>query len=543
MTNKELAAAFQELGNLMELHGENPFKIRSYQNAYLTLRKWGTPLQEMSEAERQAIPGVGKAIADKIEQLLLTGKISTLEKYRDMTPTGVRELLAIKGLGPKKVATLWKDLGVESPGELWYACNENRLLELPGFGEKTQADVKEKLRFYFEHRHDHLYAVADTAANEVEQALQGCIGTRKLVRTGGLRRCDPVISSLEFLLSGSPEDFSWPSHLIWEEHDEQIWTGRWDDAYTIKLYWQGEQDWADAWISTTGDDDFLRVLEKKAGKVLDCSDEHDWFLKNNLPFIEPERRHSAVVWEEKALIDVSDIRGVVHAHSTWSDGLNSLEEMAEACRKQGYEYLAITDHSRAAFYANGLSEERVVAQWKEIDSLNEKWHDFKIFKGIESDILNDGSLDYSDELLSGFDLVIASVHSNLKMDEAKAMARLIKAIEHPSTNMLGHPTGRLLLSRQGYPVDHQKIIDACAANRVAIEINANPYRLDLDWTWVGRALDAGVVVSINPDAHSIGGILDIRYGVLAARKAGVTASEIVNTSNRENFQAFLEIKQ
>lgn len=542
MTNKEIAGAFQELGNLMELHGENPFKIRSYQNAYLTLRKWGQPLTEMSPEDRADIPGVGKAIADKITQLLASGTMETLEKYRDVTPEGVREMLAIKGLGPKKVATLWKDLGVESPGELWYACHENRLIELSGFGPKTQADVMDKLRFYFEHRHHHLFANVEALNDLILSELKKRIGADDVVVTGGMRRADPVISQLEFLVRGKSRLIEWPEQLRWNETDGATWAATWEESLALVLHWQGDRSWAAALMETTGDDHFLRALKEKGAKM-EGEREEDVFLMAGLPFIHPERRHEQVRWEDRTLVRPSDIKGVVHAHSTWSDGMNTMEEMAEACRKKGFEYLVMTDHSRAAFYANGLDEARVLAQFEEIDRLNAGWTDFHVYKGIESDILNDGSLDYSDELLSRFDLVIASVHSNLKMDLDKAMHRLLRAIEHPATKMLGHPTGRLLLARPGYPVDHDRLLDACAAHMVSIEINANPLRLDLDWTWVRKAIDKGIRISINPDAHSIAGIDDIRYGVLVARKAGVSPGELINTRDRAGFELFLKTRQ
>jgi DNA polymerase (family X) len=239
------------------------------------------------------------------------------------------------------------------------------------------------------------------------------------------------------------------------------------------------------------------------------------------------------------LITQEDIKGIIHSHSQWSDGTHTLKEMALAARQAGMEYLVISDHSKIAFYANGLSEERIEAQHKEIDHLNKELAPFRIFKSIEADILSDGSLDYREEILATFDLVIASVHSNLKMSEEKANARLIKAIENPYTRILGHMTGRLLLSRNGYPVDHEKIIDACAANQVVIELNAHPRRLDMDWRWIRKALDKGVLISIDPDAHSIEGYNDVKYGVLAAQKAGVKPKENLSSFTLSEFQDFL----
>jgi DNA polymerase (family 10) len=239
------------------------------------------------------------------------------------------------------------------------------------------------------------------------------------------------------------------------------------------------------------------------------------------------------------LVSSSDIRGILHNHSTWSDGINSLEEMSVHVRDQGYEYFGICDHSRSAFYANGLSAERVIEQMAEIDRINEKLAPFHVFKGIESDILGDGSLDYEDDILSQFDLIVASIHSNLRMDEEKAMSRLITAIENPYTRILGHPTGRLLLARQGYPIDHRKVIDACAANGVAIELNANPLRLDIDYTWLDYCMEKEVFVSINPDAHSRSQVAYVKYGVLAARKGGLKVEHCLNALSLEDFSSWL----
>ena len=275
------------------------------------------------------------------------------------------------------------------------------------------------------------------------------------------------------------------------------------------------------------------------------NDESQIFTKANLPFVEPELREQAWALDLAAnhalptLVETIDIKGVVHAHSTYSDGLNTLREMAEHSKNLGYRYLAISDHSKAAFYANGLKEDRLEAQWAEIDLLNQELAPFKIFKSIECDILSEGMLDYDEATLSRFDLVIASVHSNLKMDEAKATHRLLKAVENPHTRILGHPTGRLLLSRLGYPIDHLKIIDACAANNVAIELNANPYRLDLDWTWIPYAVEKGVLISINPDAHSIAGINDIRFGVFSARKGALAKENCLTCFDLEQFDKWV----
>jgi DNA polymerase (family 10) len=290
-------------------------------------------------------------------------------------------------------------------------------------------------------------------------------------------------------------------------------------------------------------DDFRTALEEMGPEA--AEEEEMVFDALELQYIPPELREDdywiglAKDFALPELIVPEEIKGVVHNHSIYSDGLNTVEEMALECMRQGYQYLVMSDHSKSAFYANGLFPDRVYQQQEEIDRLNIKYPDFKIFKSIESDILSDGSLDYDEDVLSSFDIVIASVHSNLKMDEEKATLRLLGAIENPYTRILGHPTGRLLLARKGYPIDHKKIIDACAANGVVIELNASPHRLDMDWSWIPYATEKGVMISINPDAHSIGGIDDIRWGVAAARKGGLTAENCLNSKSLADFERWV----
>lgn len=552
MTNKEIARTFRRLGEIMELHGENPFKIRSYQSAYITLRKLETPLTDMSDAEIAAIKGVGKAIAGKIRELLDTGKMATLEKYKAMTPPGVQEMLDIAGFGPKKIWTVWQDLGVESVGELLYAVNENRLIELKGFGPKTQEDLRQKLEYYQRTRHQFHYATLEAPAEALLQRIQTRMPDVPVSLTGAIRRRCNVLESIEILI-GTETDVSSlfdEENLIKTGETGTFIQARTAEGYPVVLYRCAAAAFGSRLFRYTASPAFLEAFIQRFPNLdfKNIAEETAVFAKANLPYIAPELREilppeqgSYHILEQAtrgalpALLDPSDIRGIVHAHSTYSDGLHSLREMALYVRDQGFAYLGITDHSKAAFYANGLSPDRVLEQWSEIDALNQELAPFRIFKGIESDILNDGSLDYETDLLRQFDFIIASVHSNLRMDAAKATQRLIAAIENPYTTILGHPTGRLLLSREGYPIDYKHIMDACAANNVAIELNANPYRLDLDWSWIPYALERGVRMAVNPDAHSREGIHDLRFGVLSARKGGLTAADCINTLSVEGF--------
>lgn len=557
MNNKEIAQYFTDLANIMELHHENPFKIRSYQNAYVTLRKLETPLSTLSRTELEAIKGVGKNIADKILELLETQKLGTYELYAAKTPEGVRDMLRIKGLGIKKIQAVWKDLGIETVGELIYACNENRLIELHGFGKKTQEEIRKNAEYFMQSRQQWLWAEADEWAKAFEKtiknfnAFKGC----QIERVGALRRLMPTVSEIAFLTDADETiltDFLTTNKFIVTQQDTHVTKILTADELPLHIYKTDKANFGSKLFRYSAEKTFLAAFlafyQKTYPSVTPdfrgIADEKTIFEEANLPFIAPELRDLpqvvALAAENRLpkLITIKDIRGVVHAHSTYSDGLHSLAAMAEAAQKMGFSYLAISDHSKAAFYANGLKEERLLEQWQEINALNQQFTDFKILKGIESDILADGSLDYSEDILAQFDFIIVSVHSNLKMDEMKATTRLIKAIEHPRTTILGHPTGRLLLARKGYPIDFQKVIDACAANKVAIELNANPYRLDLDWQWLPYALSRGVRIAINPDAHSCEGIKHIAYGINTARKGGLTAAECLNSLTATDFLAF-----
>jgi DNA polymerase (family X) len=527
MTNKAIAYAFDELANLLELHDENEFRVRSYRNAYLTLRKVETSLSELSDAEIKSIKGVGPGIAAQIRELLDSGQMPLLEKYRADTPAGVAEMLEVNGFGPKKVRVVWKDMGIESIGELRYACNENRLVEYKGFGLKTQEDLKQKLEYFLKSRDKlHLDAALE-AADRV-----GALLTKKLpgafaAPVGEVRRRCPVVDTLEMLVgfNGELTDVFDDEVLRLEQEEGSTYRVRLDGNTPVTLYRCAQEEFGSKLFRYTGNAEYLDAFVKNNPGLnfKNLHTEQEVFEKVGIPFVEPELRESATAAPMPSLIAEEDLKGVVHIHTTWSDGLHSLREMCEYARDLGYQYIGITDHSQSAFYANGLKPDRVKAQMDEIDALNAEMAPFRIFKGIESDILNDGSLDYEDALLEKFDFVIASVHSNLRMSREKATERVVRAIENPATTILGHPTGRLLLSREGYPLDWDQVFEACVRHKTAIELNANPWRLDIDWTLIPRALQLGIPISINPDAHSKEGIHDTRYGVMVARKGGLTA--------------------
>ncbi len=542
LSNRELGELFGELANLMELHGENEFKIRTYANAYLNIKKIDIPLLDKSNDELLQIPVLGKAVVEKIVELSRNGKIEVLEELRKKTPEGVRQMFKIKGVGPKKVKVFWKDMGFENLGELYYACKENRLILQKGFGPKIQDDIIQAIDFFQSNQNNFLFPKLHREAETMIQELINLNPGNRFEFTGDLRRLIPIQTKIEILSSSST--ISLPELFNLNEKNDQRILGTWNEHFPVLIHLcTFEKFYSELFKTTGGSDIFRSMLSSDSNKVY--KSEEEIFSDYKISFIPPECRdlNNYKDFDADQLISVNDIKGVVHCHSTYSDGTYDLRTMAKECIRLGYEYLVISDHSKTAVYANGLPIERVEMQWREIDQLNKELAPFTIFKSIESDILSDGSLDYPDDILAGFDLVIASIHSNLNMELEKAMLRLIRAIENPYTKILGHLTGRLLLSRQGYPVDHQKIIDACSANGVSIEINANPLRLDMDWTWIPYAMEKEVLISINPDAHNLKGIDDIKFGVMAARKGGLTRDKCLNSFDLEEFKCWINVNK
>ena len=547
MENKIIVRTLRLLSSLLELHNENPFKVKSVANAAFKVDKLPYPINTRSLAEMEQVDGLGKSIAGKINELIQTNSIQELAELIKLTPPGIIEMMQIKGIGPKKILVIWKDLGIDTVGELYYACNENRLIEAKGFGLKTQEEIKQKIEFNMASNGRFLYAKVENLAEELLNLAKKEFNTEQIYITGQFRRKCEIIDSIDFLVLGQASE-EIKERLILNGLENAELNGQeikcnTESGLSIYFSFCNSEELGKKLIIKTGSEEHINSIFSILGEAdLKDKSEKQIYEVAGLSFIEPELREGTNEIELAKsnklpeLIEYADLKGSLHNHSTWSDGIHTLEEMSSYCRNElNLEYFGICDHSKSAFYANGLSELRVAAQHREIDELNLKLAPFKIFKGIESDILYDGSLDYSDEVLSSFDFVVASVHSILNMTEEKATERLIKAIENPYTTILGHPTGRLLLSRSGYPINHKKVIDACAASNVIIEINANPLRLDLDWRWHQYAISNGVLLSINPDAHRVEGHLDMKYGTLIARKGGISKLNCLNAMNLEQI--------
>lgn len=553
MENKPIARTLRLLSQLMELHEENPFKIKSVANAAFKIDKLPFAIAQKPVDELDKIDGIGKSIAGKVAELLQTGTMQELETLLGQTPPGIVEMLGIKGIGPKKIGIIWHELHIENVGELYYACNENRLIEAKGFGLKTQEEIKKIIEFKMAASGKFLYAQVEATVNQLLADL--AIWLNKvdhhalLSVAGDFRRNCEIIEEVVILLGADhvfEEQLASFNALPFTAVSDSLFSATTATGLQIRLEIVPRDEFYLQYFKLTGNEDHVKKVLELAGNGPFASEEAI-YAQAGLDFIAPELREDmgeialAQKHQLPKLIAYKDLKGTLHNHSDWSDGVHTLEEMAVYCKENlGLSYLGICDHSKSAFYAKGLSEERVWAQHRQIDELNQKLAPFKIFKGIESDILNDGSLDYSDDILKTFDFIVASVHSNLRMDREKATARLIKAIENPYTTILGHPTGRLLLSRKGYEIDYQKVIDACAANRVAIEINANPLRLDLDWRWHRYAAAKGVMLCINPDAHRKEGFHDMHFGTLIARKGGLTAANCLNAFSLEQITAYFE---
>ncbi|GAB4374483.1 MAG: helix-hairpin-helix domain-containing protein [Salibacteraceae bacterium] len=526
MSNQEIAAQLKLIGQLLELKGENKFKVRSYLNAAFQLGRHPEPVAEQHVDQLAQIKGIGRNLAPKVAEIARHGTCKYLDELLADVPPGVVQMLAIKGLGPAKVKQIWENLGIESPGELLYACYENRLKDAKGFGEKTQNQVRKAIEFMIENSGKALYAKIEPHLKPLLEEVISRPEVDDAAWVGEVARYSPVITTAELLVSSK----------------EAIDVGQFELPVALVVHTCKPDEFPRKRFILSSSENHLLSLKIKEDEDIDNCYRSRGF--NYIP-IEMREGHREFEWARQytqgELITESHLKGCLHNHSTYSDGLDSLQAMAVAAREMGFEYFGICDHSISASYAGGLNENEITEQHLEIDRLNEALQPFRILKGIESDIRTDGSLDYPEEVLATFDFVVASVHSALKMDKQRATERLVRAIENPHTKILGHPTGRLLLSRPGYPLNMDMIIDACSSNGVALELNANPMRLDIDWRYVYQCMEKNVLISINPDAHNIAGLTHMRYGVMAARKGGLIQKYCLNALSLEQLLHYWNI--
>lgn len=572
MTNAQIAAALEEIGTLMELQGANAFRSGAYHAAARAIDNLTDEIVDRIRAgDFGAIPGVGSALREKIVSLVTTGSIPQLEELRAATPPGWLDMLRVPGLGPKKVRTL-ADNGIGDLAGLKAACDEGRVATIKGFGKKTQDNIKNGIAFLDQVGGRIRIDVADQLAGPIVAALRRVPGVVRVEACGSLRRRKETIGDLDFLVAAPQPDPAMDAFAALPGVVQVIArgdtltsvllpVGAGPAAKTLRadLRVVGEAQFPFALHHLTGSKEHnkaMRARAQAADKKLNeyeltgasCTSETELFAALGLAYIPPELREdtgeiaAAEAGTLPRLVELRDLQGVFHNHTTASDGANSLAEMAEAAQELGFRYLGIADHSQSLVVARGLSPERVRAQRREIDALNAEFEEFRLFHGIECDILPDGSLDYDDEVLAGFDYVVASVHTHFNQSRDEVTARVIKAIRHPAVTMLGHATGRLILQREGYPVDLDAVLKAAAEAGTMIEINAQPKRLELDWVHARRAKELGIPIVINPDAHCCEDLALVRYGIDVARRAWLSKADVFNTKSLRQVETALRIE-
>lgn len=559
MDKKEISRILEEIGLMLELKGENPFKIKAYVNGARIVELLEGDLKDyIKDGKIEGIKGIGKALSDKIVELYETGRLKYYEELKSSIPSGIFDIMRIPGIGPKKAKTLYEKLDIKSIGELEYACKENRLITLDGFGEKTQEKILKGIQELKKYSGLFLYSYVKPIAEEIKERLMTSSLVTKCEIAGSLRRKKEVVKDIDIIASAKEPMKLMDYFTELEQIEEVISKGETKTSVRLKagmmmdLRVVEEEQFPYALHHFTGSKEHNTALRHRAKKMgikineyglfrddelIKCRDEKDFFNVLGLYYIPPELRENmgeieaAEKGELPGLIEYGDIKGLLHIHTTYSDGSLSVTEMADAAKRMGFSYIGISDHSRSAFYANGLKEDDIKRQIEEIDEYNLRSKDFKILKGIESDILPDGSLDYDEDILSLFDFVIASIHSNMNMSRDKMTDRLINVLKNRYTTILGHMTARILLAREACEMDIYRIIDTAAKKNKIIEINSDPQRLDLDWRYIKYAKERGVKFAINPDAHSIEGLNNIAYGLGIARKGWLEAKDVVNCMN------------
>ncbi len=567
MDRTEVVKILNFMADLLDLESDNPFRSRSFRSGARALEGLSGDLSQLVEArELTSVKGIGESIAAVIADLLTTGSTGRLDELLEAIPEGVRDMLSIAGLGPKKIRVIWKEMGIEDIEVLAEACREGRLAGFKGFGAKSEAKILQGIDYMESVSGMFLRVECEKVAAELLDYVAGCTAVDRVEVAGSYRRAKEVMKDLDLVISTADPAAvvehicSWPRSAEVVARGESKTSLRCPGGLGVDFRIVEDSQFPFALCHFTGSKEHntaMRARAKKQGlklneyglfrgdELAECGSEEEIHRALGLDFIAAELRENFGEIELAAdsslpeLIEEDDIRGLVHLHTDYSDGEAGIEEMAEAARARGLSYMGVTDHSQSAFYAGGLKPDDVKRQHEEIDSLNASMKDFRIFKGIESDILADGSLDYEDEVLELFDFVIASLHSSFNQPLEEMTNRVLRAIANPYTTMLGHVTTRLLLRRDGVALDMEKILTAASAGGVVVEVNANPRRLDLDWRHGPRARELGLLTSVNPDAHTVEGIGDIRFGVGIARKAGFEASRVVNTLDADSFGEFI----
>ena len=570
MNAAEIAEVLEEIARLLAFQGENPFKVRAYRNGARTLRSLDESLEAViAEGRLKRLPGIGAALAGKIEQLARTGTTPMWERLRREIPPGVVDLAAVPGLGPQRARQVHDALGVASLEELEEAAASGRLGDLPGFGPKTVAAVLAGVRHVRATSDEHLALFARPAAEILLARLLAHPAVTRAEVAGTLRRKNVTLQRIDLVAeSAEPgavlDAFAgWPTVAQVDERGDRHAVARLSAGMPARLVVARPGAYASALLEATGNEGhwakLVALARKKrlelteqglrrlgsGGALVPCEDEAEVYGRLGLSWVPPELREDRDELERAAagtlqkLIERGDLRGVLHVHSDWSDGRESIAELARAGAERGFEYLLVCDHSRSASYAGGLSIEDLARQREEIDAVNARGDGCRILAGTECDILPDGSLDFPDEVLATLDCVIASVHGRFKLGKEEQTARIVRALSNPWVDILGHPTGRLLLRRVGYPLDMEQVLDAAAEHGAAIEINSDPRRMELDWRWHPAAIERGIKLAITPDAHGSESLGYLDGGVEFARKGGVTAADVLNTLPLADFLAAL----
>ena len=568
MDKKEVAAALEEIALLLELAGENPFKVRAYESGARAVLTFPGDLAEAVRRGKLAqVKGLGKSLTGVIAELLEKNEAALLQELKEKVPPGLLEMLQVPGLGPKKAKILYQQLQIASLGELEYAIQENRLISLPGFGAKTQEKLKaglEQLK-----RYAGLFRLGDLlpAAIVLLKQIRSQSEVLRAELAGGVRRGLEVDDSIALVAAMPEPRESLPSlgRLFPEVRGAPRFPlaleARLPQGMRVILTAAAPEVFGAAWLFATGSFSHLEGLKQRAGetgfqltpqglfsegRLLPSHEEEEIYRRLGLPFIPPELREGQGELEAAAqgqlprLVQPEDVRGCFHVHSHYSDGVNSIPELVAAARERGWQFLGLSDHSQSAYYAGGLKPADLKRQKAEVEAQRQENPNFALFWGIEADILGDGSLDYPEEVLKNFDFVIASVHSQFRLPREEMTQRIMQAIGNPHCTMLGHSSGRLLLAREAYEVDLEPILEFAGKHQVMVELNASPYRLDLDWRWLRRARELGVLISLNPDAHSLGDLDDVAYGVIAARKGWLEPENVLNTYPPEEVALLLK---